>query len=142
MLTISKILKKIVYKRTYKFLNLTNQFYNSQYGFRTLHSCENTVCELVGEIIKNKDNRKFTVALYLDQSKAFDTLELTVLYHRLERYGIWGTCLDWFRSYLTNRKLRSKYKLSTGTKYSDWYEVEYGTPQESCLGPLLFLIFL
>ena len=96
LLTISKILKKIVHKRTYKFLNLTNQFYNSQYGFRTLHSCEDTVCELVGEIIKNKENRKLTVALYLDQSKAFDTLELTVLYHRLERYGIWGTCLDWF----------------------------------------------
>ena len=52
LLTVSKILEKIVYKRTYKFLNLTNQFYNSQYGFRTSHSCEDAVCELVGEVIK------------------------------------------------------------------------------------------
>ena len=96
LLTVSKTLEKIVYKKTYKFLNLTNQFYNSQYGFRTSHSCEDAVCELVGEVIKNKKNSKFTVALYLDLSKAFDTLEPTVLYHKLERYGIRGTCLDWF----------------------------------------------
>ena len=59
----------------------------------------------------------------------------------LEKYGIQGTCLNWFKSYLTNRKLRSKCKLTTGTKYSEWYDVEYSTPQGSCLGPLLFLIF-
>ena len=77
----------------------------------------------------------------MDLSKAFDTLEPTVLYYKLERYGIRGTCLDWFRSYLTDRKLRSKCKLTTGTEYSDWYDVEYSTPQGSFLGPLLFLIF-
>ena len=96
LLTISNILEKVIYKRTYKFLNQTNQFYNSQYGFRNSHSCKDAVCELVGEVIKNKENGKFTAALYLDLSKAFDTLEPTVLYYKLERYGIRGTCLDWF----------------------------------------------
>ena len=80
-------------------------------------------------------------ALYLDLSKAFDTLEPRVLFQKLERYGIRGICLEWFRSYLTNRKLCMKCKLATGTKYSEWYDMEYGTPQGSCLGPLLFLIF-
>ena len=141
LLTISKLLEKIVYRRTYEFLNRTEQFYKSQYGFRTSHSCEDAVCELVGEVLKNKENRKYTAVLYLDLSKAFDTLEPSVLYHKLERYGIRGICLDWFRSYLTNRKLRSKCKLNNGIEYSDWYDVEYGTPQGSCLGPLLFLIF-
>ena len=84
LLTISKLLEKIIYKRTYNFLNQTNQFYNSQYGFRTSHSCKDAVCELVGEVLKNKENGKFTAALYLDLSKAFDTLEPTVLYHKLE----------------------------------------------------------
>ena len=79
--------------------------------------------------------------MYLDLSKVFDTLEPTVLYHKLEKYGIRGTCLECFRSYLTNRKLRSKCKLTNGTEYSDWYNVEYGTPQGSCLGPLLYIIF-
>ena len=104
LLTISKLSEKIVYKRTYDFLNQTDQFYKSQYGFRTSHSCEDAVCELVGEVLKNRENKNFTAALYLDLSKAFDTLEPTVLYHKLEKYSITGTCLDWFRSYLTNRK--------------------------------------
>ena len=95
----------------------------------------------MGEVLKNRENKNYTAALYLDLSKAFDTLEPSVLYHKLEKYGIRGTCLDWFRSYLTNRKLRSKCKLTNGTEYSDWYDLEYGTPQGSCLGPLLFLIF-
>ena len=122
-------------------MNQTDQLYSSQYGFRTVHSCEDAVSELVGEVLKNRENKKFTAALYLDLSKGFDTLEPTVLYHKLEKYGIRGTCLDWFCRYLTNRKLGSKCKLSNGTKYSDWYDVEYGTPQGSCLGPLLFLLF-
>ena len=141
LLTISKLLEKIVYKRVYSFLNQTDQLYNSQYGFRTAHSCDDAVSELVGEVLKNRENKKFTAALYLDLSKAFDTLEPTVLYHKLKKHGIRGTCLDWFRSYLTNRKLRSKCRLTNGTECSDWYDVEYGTLQGSCLGPLLFLIF-
>ena len=99
------------------------------------------MCELVGEITKNKENGKFTAALYLDLSKAFNTLEPTVLLHKLKKYGIRGTCLNWFISYLTNRKLRSKCKLPNGTEYSEWYNIEYGTLQGSCLGSLLFLIF-
>ena len=74
LLTISKLLEKIVYTRTYDFLNQTDQFYKSQYGFRTSHSCEDAVCELVGEVLKNKENKNYTAALYLDLSKAFDTL--------------------------------------------------------------------
>ena len=66
LLTISKLLEKLIYKRTYKFLNQINQFYNSQYGFRTSHSCEDSVCKLVGEVLKNKENGKFTAALFLD----------------------------------------------------------------------------
>ena len=82
-----ELLEKIVYRRTYDFLNQTDQFYKSQYGFRTSHSCKDAVCELVGEVLKNKENKNYTAALYLDLSKAFDTLEPSVLYHKLEKYG-------------------------------------------------------
>ena len=64
LLTISKKLEKVIYKRTFKFLNQTNQFFNSQYGFRNSHSCKDAVCELTGEVIKNKENGKYTALVF------------------------------------------------------------------------------
>ena len=68
-----------MYKRTYNFLEQTGQLNNSQYGFRTGHSCENAVSELLAEIIKGKQEGLYTVSMFLDLSKAFDTLEHEVL---------------------------------------------------------------
>ena len=61
----------------------------------------------------------------------------------MERYGLRGKVLDWFRSYLSNITIRVKCKLtSTGqTEISEEYPIEYGMPQGSCFGPLIFLIF-
>ena len=101
----SKILEKIVYKWTYTFLEKTNQLYNSQYGFRAKHSCEQAVSELLSEIVKGQEQNKMTVAIFLDLSKAFDTLSHDVLFSKLYKYGIRGTTLDWFKSYLTGRTL-------------------------------------
>ena len=97
LLTISKLLEKIMYKRTYNFLEYTGQLYNSQYGFRTGHSCENAVSELLAEIIKGKQEGFYTVSMFLDLSKAFDTLEHEVLLKKLEKYGIRGIANKWFR---------------------------------------------
>ena len=85
-----------------------------------------------------------TIGVFLDLSKAFDTLEHDVLFEKLFKYGIRGTPLDWYRSYLTHRKLRVKCIVSSTHKheYSVYSGVEYGTPQGSCLGPLLFLVFI
>ena len=140
----SKVIEKIVYKRTYNFLNESGQLYTSQYGFRSGNSCQDAVAELVGEITRNKDMGLHTIGVFLDLSKAFDTLEHQVLLDKLSKYGIRGTPLDWFRSYLTGRKLRVKCMIESTQKqeYSDYCDVEYGTPQGSCLGPLLFLVFV
>ena len=83
------------------------------------------------------------IAVFLDLSKAFDTLEHTALFQKLEKYGIRGNALCWFKSYLNNRTLsvKCRTKDSGSSSLSDKYMVEYGTPQGSCLGPLLFLIF-
>ena len=140
----SKVIEKIVYKRTYNFLNESGQLYTSQYGFRSGHSCQDAVSELVGEITRNKDMGLHTIGVFLDLSKAFDTLEHQVLLDKLSKYGIRGTPLDWFKSYLKGRKLRVKCMIESTQKqeYSDYCDVEYGTPQGSCLGPLLFLVFV
>ena len=143
LLTISKVLEKIVYQRTYTFLESTRQIYNSQYGFRSQHSCESAVSELVSEIIKGFQNGMYTAALFLDLSKAFDTLEHEVLLDKMYQYGIRGSSLSWFRSYLENRKIRVKCRVASSGRieHSEYQTVNYGTPQGSCLGPLIFLIF-
>ena len=139
----SKLLEKIVYCQVYTFLNENNQLYESQYGFCNNHSCENAVGEVVSCIVKNLELNRTSIALFLDLSKAFDTLEHTLLLHKMERYGLRGTVLEWFKSYLSNRRIRLKSKpTSSGqTQTSAEYPVEYSMPQGSCLGPLIFLIF-
>ena len=144
LLTISKVLEKVMYKRTYNFLINSGQFFKSQYGFRTGHSCQEAIAELIGEIARNNDMGCHTIGVFLDLSKAFDTLEHDVLYEKLSKYCIRGVTLNWYKLYLTNRQLRVKCLVSSTQKqeYSSYSHVEYGTPQGSCLGPLLFLVFI
>ena len=141
LITLSKLLEKVIHKWVYKFLETTNQLYRSQYGFRRRHSCETAVGELVAEIIKNMEAKKYALGLFLDLSKAFDMLSHKLLLRKLKLYGIRDQSFNWFESYLGRRKLRVKSKSSSGSYYSSYYDVDYGTPQGSCLGPLLFLIF-
>ena len=125
-----------------QFLNKHNRFYNSQYGFRSHHSCKNAITELVGNILKNKENDKTTISLFLDLSKAFDSLQHNTLLKKLEIYGIRGTALDSYKSYLENRSMRAK--CTTGlsnSEFSQIYKTDFSTPQGSCLRPLLFIIF-
>ena len=142
LLTTSKILEKIIYSRVYEFMQTTSQITEDQFGFRMNHSCVDAITNLCGEIIKNRERGHHTLGVFVDLSKAFDTLSHKILLDKLERYGIRGVTLDWFRSYLSNRKLRSKISVSSGSTYSDYYDVTVGTPQGSCLGPLLFLLYI
>ena len=99
--------------------------------------------EIIGKILKNTEKKIPSVALFLDLSKAFDTLEHSIVLMKMERYGIRGCVLKWFESYLKNRKLLAKcVTTSSGSvTKSDVRDIEFGTPQGSCLGPLIFLIF-
>ena len=97
---------------------------------------------LIGSVLKGYELGTSTLAVFLDLSKAFDTISHPVLFAKLETYGIRGVCLNWFTSYLTNRKMRVKCISSDGSfNYSSYRNIEYGTPQGSVLGPLIFLIF-
>ena len=143
LITLSKLLEKLIHKRVYLFLEKSGQIFPSQYGFRTAHSCENAVSELLSTIIKGKDEGLYTISLFLDLSKAFDSLDHGLMISKLESYGICGNAFNWFKSYLCNRMIRTKCHVASSeqVEYSKYQPIKYGTPQGSCLGPLLFLIF-
>ena len=105
---ISKILEKIIYKRVYDFLVENCQLYENQFGFCSNHSCEHAIGQTVGTLLKNMENKKNSVCVLLDLSKAFDTIEHSIMLQKLELYGARGTALTWFQSYLSNRRLRVK----------------------------------
>ena len=99
-------------------------------AFRTAHSCENAISELISGIIKGKQDSMYTLAVFLDLSKAFDSLEHDVLLKKLYKYGIRGIALKWFKSYLTDRKMRVKCNVASSgkTEYSTYLNITYGNP--------------
>ena len=135
---ISKIFEKVAYIQVYKYFTDNKLFYKSQYGFRQLHSTELAALEITDKIYIDLDNKKIPLAIFLDLSKAFDTIDHDILLYKLNYYGIKGIALNWFKSYLTNRK---QYVEFNG-KNSKIDTISTGVPQGSILGPLLFIIYM
>ena len=115
-----------------------NLLYESQYGFRKQHSTELASLELTDRILHDLDNNKVPISVFLDLSKAFDTLDHSILLKKLQFYGVKNTALSWFDSYLSNR---SQYVDLNGTS-SMFSPLSTGVPQGSILGPLLFIIYI
>ena len=111
----SKILERLMYNRMEKYLNKVKILFHSQYGFRKNHSTNLATMELVTKILQSIDNNEYTIGVFLDLAKAFDTVNHQILLGKLEHYGIRGVALDWFKDYLTTRKQIVKYK-STKSK--------------------------
>lgn len=135
--SLSKILEKIVHKRTYNFLHLNGTFYKSQYGFREKRSTIDAITEFVNDATTSLENKESVISVFLDLSKAFDTIDHKILLKKLEFYGIRGQALNWFRSYLTKRMQYVSYQNCISIKQ----ELTCGVPQGSVLGPLLFIIY-
>ena len=142
LVTISKVLEKAVHKRVYHFLEKRKLLYDSQYGFRSKRSCEQAIIELVSSILQAKNQNQHGAAMFLDLSKASDTLDHTILLRKLDLCGLRGVCNDWFRNYLNGRTLVTRLTTNENKAVrSETYNITCGTAQGSCLGPLLFIIF-
>ena len=135
---ISKVLEKVVFLQLYDYFDKNNLLYDSQYGFRKLHSTELASLEFTDKIINNLDQGKLPLAIFLDLSKAFDTIDHSILIHKLHYYGVKGTSLDWFKSYLYNRTQFVQYNDCNSSQS----KITTGVPQGSILGPLLFIIYM
>ena len=101
---LSKILEKIVYSRTMTFLQKHNIISDSQFGFREKHNTTHAILNLINNVSLSIEESCHTIGLFLDFSKAFDTINHNILLHKLAHYGIRGKALEWYRSYLGNRK--------------------------------------
>ena len=101
--TISKIVEKVVHKQIVSYLNKHSFLFAGQHGFRNSHSTETATLEFIDKVFKHLDNDKTPISIFLDLSKAFDTLNHNILLQKLSYYGIQNSALTWFESYLTNR---------------------------------------
>ncbi len=134
---LSKLLEKVVHRRLYGYLVKHHTLYESQYGFRESRSTTNAISELNSHILENFDKRKMTLSVFLDLSKAFDTIDHNILLKKLGHYGIRGVSHEWFKSYLQNRQQYVNYKTFNSVSLN----VDCGVPQGSVLGPLLFILY-
>ena len=133
-----KLFEKIIYSRLYSFLTSQNTLFENQFGFRKSHSTNHALNYSVDYINSKVKEKHHVLGIFIDLSKAFDTISHDKLLIKLERYGIRGNANRLIASYLTSRK---QY-VSVLDEQSDELPVLVGVPQGSVLGPLLFIIYI
>ena len=134
----SKILEKLVYNRLIDYLNMYKILSDNQFGYRKQHSTDYALTLLYDKVSLAIDDKKFTAGIFIDLSKAIDTVDHTILLDKLQHYGIRGVAHDWFSDYLNNREQFVQFHETISSRRT----IKCGVPQGSILGPLLFLIYI
>ena len=137
LLNLNKIFEKIIYKRLNNYVEHYNILTDRQFGFRSGYSTETALLQLINDIVPAFAEEKIALGIFLDFSKAFDTIDHNLLLLKLEKYGVRGPPLKLIKSYLSDRKQR----VDVTGILSQARDVTIGVPQGSCLGPLLFSLY-
>ena len=134
----NKILEKLMCNRLLNFLDKNNVFFDKQFGFRARHSTDHAILSIIDKIQSAVETQNYSCGIFLDFSKAFDTVNHGILLKKLDYYGIRGVANAWFTSYLNNRQQTVTINNAT----SDNVTLTCGIPQGSVLGPILFLLYI
>ena len=127
-----------MYSRLLNYLTVNKILSDKQYGFDEGHSTDMALLHMINDITEGLDNKLFCIGIFIDLSKAFDTVDHKLLIRKLNYYGIRGIALQWFIDYLTNRK---QY-ISINKINSKLAPITCGVSQGSILVSMLFLIFI
>ena len=120
------------------FVNKYDLVCENQYGFREKHLTYMALLNIIYSILAEMYNKKYSIDIFLELSKAFDTIDHSMLPKKLEIYGVRGIALCWLRDYLSFRTRR----VSLGNEISAPSIIKCGVPQRSILGSLLFIIYI
>ncbi|CAG9108056.1 unnamed protein product [Plutella xylostella] len=121
-----------------KYLRNQHIINNTQFGFQRGRSTSQLLCQFTNEVNDHLHNRQHVLAVFIDFSKAFDTLQYNTLYKKLSQNGVQGPLLDWFKDYHKNRKTTVK----ISDTYSNHIFTHQGTAQGSILGPTEYLLYV
>ena len=137
--TLSKIFEKLIHSRIYQFLEENEVIYNCQFGFRQSHSTIHAVQTAITSVVSSLNDSRQSMGIFVDFSKAFDTIKHEILLSKLNHYGIRGNALELICDYLSNRK---QFVFYDNDCYSISSDISIGVPQGSVLGPLFFIIYV
>ncbi len=135
---VAKIFEKLLATQIIIFLNINKILFNGQHGFRSGHSCETALHELLSDLNKIKDKRLIALLLFIDFRKAFDLVEAKKLLLKLFHYGFDNNSINLIANYFSERSQTVNYNNTI----SPFESIDLGVPQGSVLGPLFFLIFI
>ena len=134
----SKIFEKLMKKSLLNFLESKYIIDPRQFGFRAGRNTFSALKTFTEEIYNSLDKQHSLLSIYIDFTKAFDTVKHDILLRKMQHYGIRGTVIDWFRDYLLDRSQSTKVRDCISPPLA----VRYGVPQGSVLGPILFLLYI
>jgi hypothetical protein len=136
---IAKIFEIIVCSRLTNYLERKEFFTEAQHGFRRDHSCMSATVLMASDIANEIDKKNLVGTLFLDYQNAFGLANYTALIRKLKGAGLSSNSVEWFKSYLTNRKIIVQ--IEEGF-HSDFFTCKAGVPAGSNLGPILWSILI